>query len=71
MKKEMRTETTTAKVTKMAIRTYMTTTKMKIMRIKYDFEIISLFGSLSFNFGILISSVTVDLIVIPVMGNLD
>ncbi|KAL0649828.1 hypothetical protein Bca4012_092519 [Brassica carinata] len=49
MKKEMKTETTTAMVTKTAIKTYMTTARMNIVSIKYDFEIISLFGSLSFN----------------------
>ncbi|KAL0758904.1 hypothetical protein Bca101_075054 [Brassica carinata] len=49
MKKEMRIETTTAMMTKTSIRTYMTTSTMKIVKIKYDFEIIGLFGGLSFN----------------------
>ncbi|WZZ70510.1 hypothetical protein YC2023_081880 [Brassica napus] len=40
MKKEMRIETTTAMMTKTSIRTYMTTSTMKIVKIKYDFEII-------------------------------
>ncbi|CAN6807628.1 unnamed protein product [Brassica oleracea] len=41
MKKEMRTKTTTTMVTKTTIRTYMTTARMKIVKTKYDFEIIS------------------------------